>query len=376
VTSPSKAPDAAAETDLAADDVANEGMRLAGISKMLGGRIIVEDLDLDVHKGELVCLLGPSGCGKTTTLRMIGGFLEPDTGRLTINGVDHTYSRPERRPTAMVFQNYALWPHMSVTKNIAFGLRVRKLSNAKIAEKVDWALDLLGLQHHKDSMPARISGGEQQRVALARALVLEPEVLLMDEPLSNLDAKLRDTMRDEIRSIQQKVAITTVFVTHDQDEALATSDRIVVMSVGNIEQVGTPESIYEHPANQFVANFIGRANIFDGQITDTAQGVATVDIKGLGAMTAIDDHRRLGSGTLMVRPHRMTLAPCSPDRAHGQVSSMIYVGDSVEYSVNVAGRPVLVQSVSTGDPHLLPGTPVRLSWHTSDAVVLKDEVKV
>ncbi len=336
----------------------------------------VSNFTLAIEKGEFISLLGPSGCGKTTTLRMIAGLIEPTSGRIDLDGQELTGTPVHQRGMGLVFQNYALFPHLDVQENVAFGLTVRKTAKSEVKERVKEALDLVRLGDLAGRRIKQLSGGQQQRVALARALVIRPKVLLLDEPLSNLDAKLRDTMRDEIRSIQQKVAITTVFVTHDQDEALATSDRIVVMSVGNIEQVGTPESIYEHPANQFVANFIGRANIFDGQITDTAQGVATVDIKGLGAMTAIDDHRRLGSGTLMVRPHRMTLAPCSPDRAHGQVSSMIYVGDSVEYSVNVAGRPVLVQSVSTGDPHLLPGTPVRLSWHTSDAVVLKDEVKV
>ncbi|MDQ2844994.1 MAG: ABC transporter ATP-binding protein [Actinomycetota bacterium] len=239
------------------------GLQLDGISKVLGGRTIVDHLDLDVAKGELVCLLGPSGCGKTTTLRMIGGFLQPDAGRLHIDGVDHTYSKPERRPTAMVFQNYALWPHMSVSKNIAFGLKVRKMSSVQIKEKIDWALDLLGLQHHKDSMPARISGGEQQRVALARALVLEPEVLLMDEPLSNLDAKLRVQVRETIKEIQQRLGITTVFVTHDQEEALSIADRVAVMSGGRIEQLAPPAELYRLPRTTFVAGFVGTMNIFD-----------------------------------------------------------------------------------------------------------------
>ena len=239
------------------------GLQLSGIAKVLGGRTIVDHLDLAVAKGELICLLGPSGCGKTTTLRIIGGFLQPDAGRLHIDGVDHTYSKPERRPTAMVFQNYALWPHMSVSKNIAFGLKVRKMSSTQIKEKIDWALDLLGLQHHKDSMPSRISGGEQQRVALARALVLEPEVLLMDEPLSNLDAKLRVQVRETIREIQQRLGITTVFVTHDQEEALSIADRVAVMSGGRIEQLAPPAELYRLPRTKFVAGFVGTMNVFD-----------------------------------------------------------------------------------------------------------------
>jgi len=239
------------------------GLQLSGIAKVLGGRTIVDHLDLTVGKGELICLLGPSGCGKTTTLRMIGGFLQPDAGRLHIDGVDHTYSKPERRPTAMVFQNYALWPHMSVSKNIAFGLKIRKMSSTQIKEKIDWALDLLGLQHHRDSMPARISGGEQQRVALARALVLEPEVLLMDEPLSNLDAKLRVQVRETIKEIQQRLGITTVFVTHDQEEALSIADRIAVMNGGRIEQLAPPAELYRLPRTTFVAGFVGAMNVFD-----------------------------------------------------------------------------------------------------------------
>jgi putative spermidine/putrescine transport system ATP-binding protein len=251
------------------------GLRLRAVSKILGGRKIVEGLDLDVAQGELICLLGPSGCGKTTTLRMIGGFLAADTGTLEIDGIDYTHAPPEKRPTAMVFQNYALWPHMSVTANIAFGLTLRRMSRAAVREKVDWALDLVNLSHHRDTMPARISGGEQQRVALARALVLEPKVLLMDEPLSNLDAKLRVKVREDIREIQQRLGITTVLVTHDQDEAMAMGDRIAVMNSGRIEQHATPTELYAAPATSFVAEFIGAMNLID--TSPTAAGVTMAD---------------------------------------------------------------------------------------------------
>ena len=192
------------------------GLLIDHVSKDLGGRTIVADMQLEVRPHELTCLLGPSGCGKTTTLRMIGGFLQPDAGQILIDGVDVSRLAPERRPTAMVFQNYALWPHMTVFKNVAFGLKLRKLPKAEIRERVESVLELVGLTHHTHSYPARISGGEQQRVALARALVLEPKVLLLDEPLSNLDAKLRVRVREDIREIQQRIGITTVFVTHDQ----------------------------------------------------------------------------------------------------------------------------------------------------------------
>jgi ABC-type Fe3+/spermidine/putrescine transport system ATPase subunit len=245
------------------DAAAAPGLELSGITKDLGGRTIVHRMDLTVAPGELICLLGPSGCGKTTTLRMIGGFLTPDAGQLHIAGKDYTYAPPEKRPTAMVFQNYALWPHMSVSGNIAFGLKIRKLSKAQIREKVDWALDLVKLTHHRDTPPARISGGEQQRVALARALVLEPQVLLLDEPLSNLDAKLRVQVREDIRAIQQRLGITTVLVTHDQDEALSVADRIAVMNGGRIEHDAAPTSLYADPRTTFVASFVGAMDWFE-----------------------------------------------------------------------------------------------------------------
>jgi putative spermidine/putrescine transport system ATP-binding protein len=239
-------------------------LAVTGVSKTLGGRPIITELDLEVRAGELVCLLGPSGCGKTTTLRMIGGFVQPDAGRILINGRDVTGSPPERRPTAMVFQNYALWPHMTVFNNIAFGLKLRKIPKAEVVERVEKVLELVKLTHHIHSHPARISGGEQQRVALARALVLEPDVLLLDEPLSNLDAKLRVKVRDDIREIQQRVGITTVFVTHDQDEAMSISDRIAVMNSGRIEQYADAQTLYTLPRTRFVADFIGAMNVLSG----------------------------------------------------------------------------------------------------------------
>ncbi|HLT62027.1 MAG TPA: ABC transporter ATP-binding protein, partial [Microlunatus sp.] len=236
------------------------GLRLDGLTKVLGGRTIVEDLRLDIAPGELVALLGPSGCGKTTTLRMIAGFLRPDAGRVEVAGEDVTGLGPEKRPSAMVFQNYALWPHMTVAKNVAFPLRIARVPRAEINRRVAEVLELVGLSHHADSRPARISGGEQQRAALARALVQRPKLLLLDEPLSNLDAKLRVRVREEIREIQQELGITTVIVTHDQEEAMAISDRVAVMNAGRIEQVSVPDQLYRAPATEFVADFIGSSN--------------------------------------------------------------------------------------------------------------------
>ena len=226
----------------------------------------VHDLSLDVEDGEFVCLLGPSGCGKTTTLRMIGGFLKPDAGDVRIDGVSIVREPPERRPTAMVFQRYALWPHMSVWDNIAFGLQVRRRPRNEVARRVESALDLVGLPGLGKRHPQQLSGGQQQRVALARALVLEPRILLLDEPLSNLDAQLRIYMRTELTAIQRRVGITTVFVTHDQEEAMSIADRIAVMNAGVIEQVDTPDQLYANPATLFVATFIGTMNRLDASV--------------------------------------------------------------------------------------------------------------
>ena len=239
-----------------------------------GGDPAVQDLSLEVNDGDFVCLLGPSGCGKTTTLRMIGGFLKPDAGDVRIDGVSVVREPPERRPTAMVFQRYALWPHMSVWDNIAFGLQVRRRPRQEIARRVEDTLELVGLPGLGRRYPAQLSGGQQQRVALARALVLEPRILLLDEPLSNLDAQLRIHMRTELTAIQRRVGITTVFVTHDQEEAMSIADRIAVMNNGVLEQVDSPEQIYARPATLFVATFIGTMNRLEAHLAADGRLVA------------------------------------------------------------------------------------------------------
>lgn len=244
------------------------GLQLIGLNKVLGGRVIIDNLNLTVNKGEMVSLLGPSGCGKTTTLRMIAGFLIPDSGKVMLDGKDVTVVGPEKRPSAMVFQNYALWPHMTVFKNVAYPLKIRKMNKSQIAKRVHDVLGVVNLMHHVNSRPSQISGGEQQRVALARALVQEPDILLLDEPLSNLDAKLRIKVREEIRELQRRLGITTVIVTHDQDEALSISDRIAVMKAGKIEQFSTPQELYDAPATEYVANFIGSLNSYSGSFAD------------------------------------------------------------------------------------------------------------
>jgi ABC-type Fe3+/spermidine/putrescine transport system ATPase subunit len=239
---------------------------LEGIVKQLGGRTVVNDLNLEIGSGELICLLGASGCGKTTTLRMIAGFLNADAGRMFLDDVPIMHLSPEKRPTAMVFQQYALWPHMDIYHNVAFGLQVRKVARQEIRRRVQEVLKLVRLEAYERSYPAQLSGGQQQRVALARGLVLEPKLLLLDEPLSNLDTQLRIQVRDEIHEIQRRVGITTIFVTHDQDEAMTVADRVAVMSEGRLEQYATPDKLYKEPSTLYVAGFIGTMNVFHGSL--------------------------------------------------------------------------------------------------------------
>ncbi|MDA8063182.1 MAG: ABC transporter ATP-binding protein [Actinomycetota bacterium] len=252
-------------------------LHLERVTKVLGGRAVVDGVDLEVRDGELLCLLGPSGCGKTTTLRMVAGFGHPDGGRILIDGEDVTGHDPARRPTAMVFQNYALWPHMSVLDNVTFGLRARGSRRKEAASLALEALEGVGMAGAAGRRPASLSGGEQQRVALARALVQRPKVLLLDEPLSNLDAQLRLKVREELAELHQRTGITMLFVTHDQDEALSLADRVAVMSAGRMEQVASPEDLYKRPATAFVAGFVGRiswvpATIVDGSLRSPVDG--------------------------------------------------------------------------------------------------------
>lgn len=303
---------------------ADSGLRLIGLSKELGGRTIIDELALTVRSGELVCLLGPSGCGKTTTLRMIGGFIRPDRGQVLIGSTDVAQVPPDRRPTAMVFQNYALWPHMTVYDNVAFGLKLRKLSTSEITQRVTDVLTMVNLGHHIKSRPSQISGGEQQRVALARALVLEPKVLLLDEPLSNLDARLRVRVREEIRAIQQRLQITTVFVTHDQDEALSVADRIAVMNSGRIEQYASPDQLYREPETRFVADFVGTMNFYTG---DALEGTVRLDPDGVTVPCAAASGAGRGV-TIGIRPEDVRVRPAdqphsAPDSVGGTNGSVV-----------------------------------------------------
>ncbi|MCU1528253.1 MAG: polyamine transporter ATPase [Frondihabitans sp.] len=313
--------------------VADSGLLISRLSKNLGGRTIVDAFDLSIRHGELLALLGPSGCGKTTTLRMIAGFLEPDTGSVLIDGRDVTTLGPEKRPSAMVFQNYALWPYLSVFKNVAFPLTLKRLPRAEVRDRVMAALETVNLAHHKDSRPAHISGGEQQRAALARAIVQEPELLLLDEPLSNLDAKLRVRVREEIREIQQRLAITTVMVTHDQEEALAISDRVAVMNEGRIEQVSTPSELYANPQTRFVASFIGSMNFLTG-----------ADLGAARVAGAPDPDAAESADVWAVRPEDVTFA--STGGGPAEVRRVLPHGHFAELVVDIDG--LSIRSIVTG----------------------------
>jgi len=316
----------------------------------VGEVVAVQDVDLEIQKGELVTLLGPSGCGKTTTLRMIAGFEFPTAGRISLDGQEINSLPPHKRGMSMVFQSYAIFPHLTVFENIAYGLNVQRLNQKSIVERVNRVLDLVHLEGYGDRAPGQLSGGQQQRVALARALVMEPKVLLMDEPLSNLDAKLREEMRTEIRRIQKELNITSVYVTHDQIEAMTLSDRIVVMDQGNIEQIGTPVEVYRFPNNRFVADFIGRANFTDGTVL--AQDGQKLTVKSLGeTITLLNVKREFRAGdavTLIVRPEMVEIKKTG-GLYKGIVRRAVYLGDVMEYDVEVSGQ--LITGVET-DPYV------------------------
>lgn len=292
-----------------------KGVRLDHISKIYTDPktkkdfYAVQDTSLDIEPGTFVTLLGPSGCGKTTTLRMIAGFESPDEGDIFLGDENINALTPNKRDTAMVFQSYALLPHYNVFDNVAYGLKIRKLPKEEIHERVMNILKLVEMEGMESRMTNQLSGGQQQRVALARALVIEPGVLLFDEPLSNLDAKLRVTMRTEIRKIQQKVGITAIYVTHDQSEAMSISDKIIIMSKGKVEQIGTPREIYYHPASKFVADFIGEANFLDADVTSVSGDKAEIDVVGQKIEVNNFAHAKPGEkATLVIRPEGATLS--------------------------------------------------------------------
>ena len=283
-------------------------LTLSNVSKQFGESYAVRDFNLDVEKGEFVSFLGPSGCGKTTTLRMVAGFETPTDGGITLDGADITNKDPNQRNMGMIFQSYALFPNMTVSQNIGFGLRVRKAGKSEIADRVKEMVSLVNLEKHVDKYPYQLSGGQQQRVALARALAIRPNVLLLDEPLSALDAKIRVSLRAQIREIQRRLGITAIFVTHDQEEALSISDRIVVMYEGNVEQVGTPFDIYNFPQTQFVANFVGSLNTAVAEVKDCEKGLLSVDGVQFASAAKMDGLQNGDRVRIAIRPERFSFA--------------------------------------------------------------------
>ena len=310
----------------------------------------VNDISLIIDAGKLVTLLGPSGCGKTTTLRMIAGLEMATAGQILIGGVDVTALPATDRDVAMVFQSYALFPHMTVTENVEYGLRFSGFAKTEVAGRANAGLELVGLTGFGDRLPSQLSGGQQQRVAVARALVLEPQVLLFDEPLSNLDAKLRRHVREEIREIQTKLGLTVVYVTHDQEEALAVSDRIIVMNNAVIAQDGTPRELYDKPASTFVADFIGEANIFDCAVEAVENGKAVVRLGPLTLKMPAGD-AGAGPAKLAVRPSRLALHPAgAPNTLPGRLDKVTYVGSHLEFVVSTEFGDVFVVSPDVDAP--------------------------
>ncbi|SDK78745.1 ABC transporter ATP-binding protein [Aliiruegeria lutimaris] len=349
-----------------------------GVSKAFGRTVAVEQTDLVVQQGEFFSMLGPSGCGKSTTLRMLAGFLTPTTGRILVNGRDITDLPPEARGIGIVFQNYAIFPHMNVYDNIAFGLVERRQDKATIRRKVEAALEQVGLTGYGERFERELSGGQKQRVALARVLVIEPEILLLDEPLSALDKKMREEMKFWIKDIQKSIGITTVYVTHDQSEALTMSDRIAVMNEGRMLQVGTPVDIYEKPASRFIAEFIGDSNLLDVTVVKSNGTRCDVDLgDGLIVPAHVSDTVRLTPGSsagLLIRPEMLRLAPAlkgEGPRLTGKVVDRVYQGALRRYHV-AAGRHELVVEVPNRPElsPLSPGAEVQLFWSEESGVAV------
>jgi spermidine/putrescine transport system ATP-binding protein len=349
-------------------------IRLAGLVKLYGEVRAVDGVSLDIGSGEFFSLLGPSGCGKTTTLRMIGGFERPTTGRIELRGQDVTATPPDRRPVNMVFQNYALFPHLSVGENVAFGLRRKRVPGGEIKRRVAEALSLVRLDGYDRRRPDQLSGGQQQRVALARALVNQPNVLLLDEPLGALDLKLRRQLQVELKRVQAQVGITFVYVTHDQEEALTMSDRIAVMNGGRVEQMGTPEELYDRPATRFVADFIGTTNLLAGRV-EAFEGDSAVIRLGSGDVCRIErDGLALGTPVEMsIRPESVSLGGPSaggePAMA-GRIEQLAFLGTTIEYHVRTTGGLDLVARTPRAGTRFPVGGEVALHWAPGEALVL------
>jgi putative spermidine/putrescine transport system ATP-binding protein len=351
---------------------------LTNVRKSFANSTAVENFNLEVERGEFISFLGPSGCGKTTTLRMIAGFETPTSGTIRINDVDVTNTPPNRRHVGMVFQSYALFPNMTVAGNIGFGLKIARQPENAIKTRVDEMLKIIHMSEFGDRYPYQMSGGQQQRVALARALAIQPQVLLLDEPLSALDAKIRISLRNEIRAIQRQLGITTIYVTHDQEEALSLSDRVVVMSNGRIEQIGTPFEIYNFPTTRFVASFVGTLNVLSADVTDAADGKLRVDGQDILASKPIADAPFGKSITVALRPEVISPNGNGASSGHnhltGTVDDVMFLGPTMRVRVRLKNQSF--QFDEFNNPHLTPpqrGEQVTVSFPREACLVLADQ---
>lgn len=358
-------------------------VEIKGAFKQFGANVVLNGIDLEVKQGELLTLLGPSGCGKSTTLNLIAGFLDPDRGEVHIKGTNVTKVPPYKRDLGMVFQTYSLFPHMTVYENLSFGLKLRKVGKAEQKKKISKALELVKMSGLENRYPRELSGGQRQRVAISRALVVEPELLLLDEPLSNLDAKLRHELRAEIKRLQKEIGVTTIFVTHDQEEALSMSDRVVVMNAGKIEQISTPTEIYNHPKTEFVFQFIGKSNCFEGNVS--AVDKRKVAVKIGSDITHVDTNNVMGNESdlktgddvkLYIRPEKLQIVSLdekssSPlDFHRAKISQMNYLGTSWEINVLLQGKSIQVMT-SAFDSSWQNGSEVLIGWSPSEVMLVK-----
>jgi iron(III) transport system ATP-binding protein len=359
------------EAPAAAPRKSAAGVSIRGVNVSYGKNHVLKDVNLEIEPGEFFAFLGPSGCGKTTLLRLIAGFNIADSGSVRIGEVDIGNLPPWKRDVGLVFQSYALWPHMTVRKNVAFGLEERRLPRAEIDKRVNAALEIVGLTHLAERRPSQLSGGQQQRVAVARTIVIEPKVLLLDEPLSNLDAKLRVQVRRELRDLQRRLGLTTIFVTHDQEEANTICDRIAVMSDGVVQQVGTPMELYERPANLFVAGFLGAANILTGKFVEEGgkrMFELTAGMRVPAPASAPDGAR------LVFRPQHASVAPLGSGGAlSGEVAHREFLGSIIRYAVRVGGTDVTIEApFVTGDNLFADGDRVEVTLPSERALWLAE----
>ena len=353
-------------------------LEITQLRKAFGPNTVVQNFDLAVEQGEFISFLGPSGCGKTTTLRMVAGFETPDSGRIDIKGRDVTHLRPNQRNIGMVFQAYALFPNMTVAENVAFGLKIAKRPPAEISRRVEEMLALIKLPTLGQRYPYQLSGGQQQRVALARALSINPQVLLLDEPLSALDAKIRVSLREEIRAVQRKLGITTIYVTHDQEEALSISDRIVVMNEGRVEQVGTPFEVYNRPRTRFVASFVGTLNILRGRVLDAVAGRVAVDDQEITVARATQGLVTGQTKSFALRPEAVSLGEgrgevgtAQGNSMHGTIDQVSFLGSIVRIRVKFKDNTILLDTFNNpAAPPPAFGQPVAVTFASEDVLVL------